>query len=150
MPRCPRLKLTAPSPFSKHGLVYVSSGYPGDSPRPVYAALGRTLTVFDLTNPAAPRKVGAHTVPDKIGGVTEAGGMVYAAVDKYGLAFIDASGPAGLALRGSFKTPGQAKSVALVGTTALVADQCPAVQSRSEGICEPEDRDARGHDRRRP
>jgi outer membrane protein assembly factor BamB len=29
--------LTAPSPFSKHGLVYVSSGYPGDSPRPVYA-----------------------------------------------------------------------------------------------------------------
>jgi outer membrane protein assembly factor BamB len=29
--------LTAPSPFSKHGLVFVSSGYPGDSPRPVYA-----------------------------------------------------------------------------------------------------------------
>ena len=29
--------LTAPSPFAKHGLVYFSSGYPGDSPRPVYA-----------------------------------------------------------------------------------------------------------------
>jgi PQQ-like domain len=29
--------LTAPSPFAKHGLVYFGSGYPGDSPRPVYA-----------------------------------------------------------------------------------------------------------------
>jgi outer membrane protein assembly factor BamB len=26
-----------PTPFSKHGLVYVNSGYPGGSPRPVYA-----------------------------------------------------------------------------------------------------------------
>ena len=92
-----------------------------------YAALGRTLTVFDVANPAAPRRVGAHTFPDKIWGVTEAGGLVYAAVDKYGLAILDASGPAGLALRGSFKTPGQAKSVALVGTTALVADHMSGV-----------------------
>ena len=29
--------LTAPSPFAKHGLLYFGSGYPGDSPRPVYA-----------------------------------------------------------------------------------------------------------------
>ena len=29
--------LTIPSPFSAHGLVYISSGYPGASPRPVYA-----------------------------------------------------------------------------------------------------------------
>jgi len=29
--------LTAASPFAKDGLVYFSSGYPGDSPRPVYA-----------------------------------------------------------------------------------------------------------------
>jgi len=29
--------LTAPSPFAKHGLLYFSSGYPGESPRPVYA-----------------------------------------------------------------------------------------------------------------
>jgi outer membrane protein assembly factor BamB len=33
----PMTILTAPSPFSKHGLVYFSSGYPGDAPRPVYA-----------------------------------------------------------------------------------------------------------------
>ena len=97
---------------------------PGHS---AYAALGRTLTVFDIANPAAPRRVGAHTFPDKIWGVTEAGGLVYAAVDKYGLAVLDGSGPDGLALRGSFKTPGQAKSVALVGTTALVADHMSGV-----------------------
>jgi hypothetical protein len=29
--------LTVPSPFAKHGLVFFSSGYPGDAPRPVYA-----------------------------------------------------------------------------------------------------------------
>ena len=29
--------MTAPSPFASHGLVYFSSGYPGASPRPVYA-----------------------------------------------------------------------------------------------------------------
>jgi len=29
--------LTAPSPFAKNGLLYFSSGYPGASPRPVYA-----------------------------------------------------------------------------------------------------------------
>jgi hypothetical protein len=92
-----------------------------------YAALGRTLTAFDIANPAAPRRLGAHTFPDKIWGVTEAGGLVYAAVDKYGLAVLDPSSPDGLALRGSFKTPGQAKSVALVGTTALVADHMSGI-----------------------
>ena len=29
--------LSTPSPFSAHGLVYISSGYPGQAPRPVYA-----------------------------------------------------------------------------------------------------------------
>jgi outer membrane protein assembly factor BamB len=29
--------LATPSPFSAHGLLYISSGYPGSSPRPVYA-----------------------------------------------------------------------------------------------------------------
>jgi len=29
--------LATPSPFGAHGLVYISSGYPGSSPRPVYA-----------------------------------------------------------------------------------------------------------------
>jgi outer membrane protein assembly factor BamB len=29
--------LATPTPFSAHGLVYISSGYPGSSPRPVYA-----------------------------------------------------------------------------------------------------------------
>lgn len=28
---------TVPTPFARHGLVYVSSGYPGANPRPVYA-----------------------------------------------------------------------------------------------------------------
>src|SRR5207302_11266300 len=30
-------QLTIPSPFARDGLLYISSGYPGASPRPVYA-----------------------------------------------------------------------------------------------------------------
>ena len=39
--------LPTPSPFTRHGLVYVSSGYPGASPRPVYAV--RSGATGDIT-----------------------------------------------------------------------------------------------------
>jgi outer membrane protein assembly factor BamB len=39
--------LPTPSPFARHGLVYVSSGYPGASPRPVYAV--RSGATGDIT-----------------------------------------------------------------------------------------------------
>jgi len=92
-----------------------------------YLVHGRTLSTYDLSNPAAPKKGGSYTFPDKIWGFRLVGSLVYAAVDKYGLGVLDVSNPDDLVLKGTFKTPGQAKSVALVGTTALVADHMAGV-----------------------
>jgi hypothetical protein len=108
---------TLPGPAE---LVYAS----GDR---AYTVLGRTITVFDISNPAAAQRGGSHTFPDKVWGIHVVGTVIYAAVDKYGLGVLDASNPKTLVLRGAFKTPGQAKSVTLVGSTALVADHMAGV-----------------------
>ena len=92
-----------------------------------YLVSGRSLTVVDISNPAAPRQGGTHTFPDKIWGVRAAGSLLYAAVDKFGLGILDVSQASAPTLRGSLKTPGQSKSVALVGSMALVADHMSGV-----------------------
>jgi len=92
-----------------------------------YVALGKAVTIFDISNPEAPRRQGSYEFPDKVWDVNVIGTLVYAAVDKFGLGILDVSNGSAPTLRGSFKTPGQAKSVALVGTTALVADHMEGV-----------------------
>jgi hypothetical protein len=87
-----------------------------------YIAGGKTLTLVDVSNPAAPKRLGAYSFPEKIWGFRIVGSLVYVAADFYGLGILDVSNPAAPVLRGSVKLPGQAKDVALVGTTALVAD----------------------------
>jgi hypothetical protein len=87
-----------------------------------YVAGGKTFTVFDITDPAAPKRRGSYTFPERIWGFRVVGSLVYVAADVFGLGILDVSNPAEPTLRGSFKTPGQAKNVALFGTKALVAD----------------------------
>ena len=71
--------------------------------------------------------LGAYTFPEKIWGFRVVGTTVYVAADFFGLGILDVSNPAAPVLRGSLKTPGQAKNVAVVGTTALVADHMSGV-----------------------
>ena len=92
-----------------------------------YTVLGRTVTAFDISNPEAPKRGGSYTFPDKVWGITPAGPVLYAAVDKFGLGILNVSDVAKLTLHASIKTPGQAKSVALVGTRAFVADHMSGV-----------------------
>src|SRR5262245_65139887 len=92
-----------------------------------YLVNGRTVTVVDLSNPAAPKLGGTHTFPDKIWGVRAVGSLLYAAVDKFGLGILDVSQASAPTLRGSVKTPGQSKSVAIIGSMALVADHMSGV-----------------------
>jgi hypothetical protein len=92
-----------------------------------YLVHGRSVTVVDLSNPAAPRQGGTHTFPDKVWGIRAAGSLLYAAVDKFGLGILDTSQASAPKLRGSVKTPGQSKSVAIVGSMALVADHMAGV-----------------------
>lgn len=87
-----------------------------------FIAGGKTLTLVDVSNPAAPVRLGSYSFPEKIWGMRIVGSTVYVAADFYGLGILDVSNPASPVLRGSLKLPGQAKNVALVGTTLLVAD----------------------------
>jgi hypothetical protein len=88
----------------------------------VYIAAGKTLTLVDVSNPAAPRRLGSHSFPDLIWNMTVSGSNVYVANDTSGLSIIDVSKPEAPMVLGSIRTPGQAKAVALAGSRAFVAD----------------------------
>jgi hypothetical protein len=92
------------------------------SGRHAYLAAGNTITVVDVSNPAAPKRVGAYASADRIWGFRVVGSLVYVAADLHGLEIVDVSNPAAPKLRGSYKTHGQAHAVDVVGTTALVID----------------------------
>ena len=95
--------------------------------RYAYVTVGKTITLVDITNPAAPTRAGAYTFPERIWGFKVVGSIVYAAADFFGLGILDVSNPAAPTLRGSIKTPGQAKNVAVFGTKAVVADHMSGV-----------------------
>jgi hypothetical protein len=87
-----------------------------------YLAGGKVFTIFDLSNPASPRREGQFEFTDKIWGFNLVGSMVYVADDLAGLAILDISDPAKPRLRGTLKTHGQAKAVVVLGTKALLVD----------------------------
>jgi hypothetical protein len=87
-----------------------------------YVGAGRTITIYDISNPAAPRREGAYTFADELWAFRIYGSTAYVGVNFFGLAILDVSNPAAPALRGSFKTPGQAKTAALVGSKVAVID----------------------------
>jgi hypothetical protein len=95
--------------------------------RYAYIVADKTVSVVDISNPAAPRREGAYTFPDKIWGFSVAGSFVYVADDLAGFGILDVSNPAAPTLRGSFKTRGQAHGVAVYGTKALIADHMAGV-----------------------
>jgi hypothetical protein len=101
-------------------LIKVNGGF-------AYVSAGKTLTIVDITNPAAPKPAGAYTFPELIWGFTVAGPTVYVAADTYGLGILDVSNSAAPVLRGALKTPGQAKNVAPFGRTVLVADHVSGI-----------------------
>lgn len=92
-----------------------------------YVSAEQTLTVFDVSDPAAPRRGGSYTFPEKIWGYQVVGSVVYAAVDFFGLGVVDVSDMAAPRLLASHATPGQAKGVAVFGARALVADHVEGV-----------------------
>ena len=86
-----------------------------------------SLRIFDIANlrrrassvpTPSPRRSGASKWSDP---------LIYVAADFYGLGILDVSNPAAPRLRGSLKTPGQAKNVAVVGTKAAIADHMSGV-----------------------
>ena len=95
--------------------------------RRAYVAADKTLTIFDISNVAAPQRQGAYTFPEKIWGFVVVDSLVYVAADFFGLGILDVSNPAVPKLLSSIKTPGQVKNVAVSGTTAVLADHMSGV-----------------------
>jgi hypothetical protein len=87
-----------------------------------YLMAGTTLTIIDVSNPAAPRRLGSFEVPDRVWGFTAKGSRVYVAADLWGVGIIDVSNPADPTLVAHYKTKGQAHSVDVFGKTMLVCD----------------------------
>lgn len=87
-----------------------------------YVAAGSTLTILDISNPAAPTRSGAYELPDRIWGFSVTGSRAYVACDLSGVLILDVSNPAKPALSGRYKTKGQAHAVDVFGKTALVSD----------------------------
>jgi hypothetical protein len=87
-----------------------------------YVSAGKTITIVDISRPAAPKSVGSYAFPAKIDDFVVADRLIYVAADQFGLGILEATNPAALTLRGALKTRGQAKRVAVSGTTAFVAD----------------------------
>jgi len=87
-----------------------------------YLAAGNTLTIVDISNPSAPKRLGAYDVPDRIWGFSVAGSRAYMACDLHGVVILDVSNPAKVTQVGYYKTKGQAHSVEVFGKKALVAD----------------------------
>jgi hypothetical protein len=87
-----------------------------------YVTNGMTLTVLDITTPTTPKPIGSYTFPERIWGLRVLDSVVYVAADRFGLGIVDVA-PSGTAtLRASVKTPGQAKSVSVSGSTVLLTD----------------------------
>jgi hypothetical protein len=92
-----------------------------------YVTVGETLTVYDLSNPAAPVRRGMYSFPEKVWGFKVVGSLVYVAAGHSGFWIVDVSNPDTPMLKGSVKTPGQAKNVAVSGQRAVVADHMAGV-----------------------
>ena len=92
-----------------------------------YITRGSALTVYDLSNPAAPARRGSYELPEKVWGFTVIGTLAYLAAGHSGMWIVDVSDPDNPALRGGVKTPGQAKNVAVSGSRAVVADHMSGV-----------------------
>ena len=93
----------------------------------VYVASNKTLAMYDVSNPEAPKRVGAHTFSEQIWGFRVIGTRVYAATGHSGLGIVDVSSPAAPVAISQFKTPGQAKNVDVAGKLALVANHMSGV-----------------------
>jgi len=93
-----------------------------------YVATDRTLAIYDLVKPGAPR-VGDYTFPEQIWGFRLDGARAYVAAGHSGLGILDVSNPAAPHLMALVRMPGQAKNVAVSGTRALVANHMSGVDS---------------------
>ena len=87
-----------------------------------YAATGRQLKIFDVTDPISPVEVATHDTPGTAMAVTLAGSLAYVGNANYGVRIIDVSDPNEPFELGYFDTPSVTRDVAVSGSYAYLAE----------------------------
>lgn len=88
----------------------------------VFAAVDKTVTIYDASTPSSPKRLSAYEFPGEIWGFRLDGPRAYVAIGHSGLAILDVSKPSTPTLVSLFKTPGQAKNVSVMKNLAVVAN----------------------------
>lgn len=92
-----------------------------------YVVAGKTLTIYDVANPAAPAKRGSFEFPEKVWGFRVYGSRLFVANGFNGLQVLDVSNPDRPVIHGAVKTQGQSKAVSVSGGRAVVANHMTGV-----------------------
>ena len=88
----------------------------------VYVSYHTTFTVWDVSNPVAPRKMGSTEFPEEIWGFRVRGDRAYVGANFFGVGILDLSDPAAPTLLGSHKTLGQTKIGAVYENRVVLID----------------------------
>ena len=86
------------------------------------AGAGYRLILYDISDPAKPREVGALALEDVIRAIAIADTRAYVAAGGSGLHIIDVADPSKPSLIASWNSPGSCEGIALKGSNAYVAD----------------------------
>ena len=81
-----------------------------------------TFTVWDVSNPMAPRQMGSTELPEEIWGFRVRGDRAYVGANFFGVGILDLSDPAAPTLIGSHKTLGQTKIGAVYENRVVLID----------------------------
>ena len=88
----------------------------------VYVSQHTTFTVWDVSNPAAPRQMGSIEFPQEIWGFRVRGDRAYVGANFFGVGIVDLSDPSAPTLVGSHKTLGQTKIGAVYENRVVLID----------------------------
>ena len=98
--------------------IEISAGA-GSRPSLIVGAGGGDLQVYDVSDPAAPRKLSSFETPGRAARVSLAGDYAFVADGVAGVQVVDLSDPANPSPAGSFETPRPARDVSAAGPLVL-------------------------------
>ncbi|MDP6579201.1 MAG: hypothetical protein QF681_00975 [Vicinamibacterales bacterium] len=88
----------------------------------VYVSHHTSFAIWDVSNPAAPRRMGSTEFPEEIWGFRIRGDRAYVGANFFGVGILDVSDPSAPALLASHKTLGQAKIGAVYENRVVLID----------------------------
>ena len=88
----------------------------------LYVSHHTSFSVWDVSNPAAPRQMGSTDFPEEIWGFRIRGDRAYVGANFFGVGILDISDPAAPVLIGSHKTLGQTKIGAVYENRVVLID----------------------------